>query len=71
MGSQTALVHTEAPKQLQGTGAAGALVEKTLQHVKDNERKALPFCPYVFAYIKKHQKWKAVVSKTFKKYDEL
>ena len=61
-GNQTALIHTEVPKQLQGTGAASALVEKTLAHIKAQQRTVLPFCPYVFAYIKIHSEWKEIVT---------
>ena len=71
MGHKTALIHTEAPKQLQGTGAASALVEKTLAHLKAQQRTVLPFCPYVFAYIKIHSEWKEIVHPSFTKYDEI
>lgn len=70
-GNQTTLVHTEAPEELKGTGAAGALVEKTLQYFIDGGKQILPFCPYIFSYIKRHPEWKKVVDRRFKKYDEL
>ena len=68
---QIALIHTEAEPELQGTGAAAAVVEKTLQYIKENGKKLLPFCPYIFAYIKKHPEWKAIVDETFAGYDQL
>ncbi|MDX1270553.1 GNAT family N-acetyltransferase [Bizionia paragorgiae] len=70
-GSQIALVHTETDPELAGKGAASAVVEKTLHYLEDKNIDLLPFCPYVFAYIKKHPEWKRVVSPTFKGYDEL
>ncbi len=70
-GSQITLVHTEADPALAGTGAASALVEKTLQHIEDNGFTTLPFCPYVFAFIKKRPEWKRVVDPRFKAYDKL
>jgi len=70
-GNQVALVHTEADPELEGTGAAGAVVEKTLHYLEDNEMELLPFCPFVFAYIKKHPDWKRIVSRKFKGYDNL
>lgn len=70
-GNQIALVHTEAEPELQGMGAAGALIEKTLHYLEDHNLKLLPFCPFVFAYIKRHPDWKRIVSKNFKGYDNL
>ena len=69
--NQIALVHTEAEPELAGTGAAGAVVEKTLIYIKESGKKLLPFCPYVFAFIKKHPEWKAIVDDKFGTYDTL
>ena len=68
---QIALVHTEAEPELAGTGAAAAVVEKTLAFIKESGKKLLPFCPYVFAFIKKHPEWKAIVDQKFSAYDKL
>lgn len=70
-GKSIALVHTEVAPELAGTGAASALVEKTLNYIKDEGKNLLPFCPYVFAYIKKHPEWKSLVSKHFPGYNQL
>jgi len=70
-GKQIALVHTETEPELKGKGAASAVVEKTLQYLEVNDKSLLPFCPYVFAYIKRHPEWKRIVSKKFKGYDKL
>ena len=70
-GTQMALVHTEVPTELAGMGVASALVEKTLHWVADNGFTLLPFCPFIFAYIKKHPEWKRIVDKHFKAYNEL
>lgn len=70
-GKQIALIHTEAEPELAGTGAASAVVEKTLHYAEDNGFTLLPFCPFVFAYIKKNPKWKRIVSTGFKAYNEL
>ncbi len=70
-GNDIALVHTETDPELKGKGAASAVVEKTLQFLDDNDITLLPFCPFVFAYIKKHPEWKRIVSPKFKGYDKL
>lgn len=70
-GSQMALVHTETEPELRGKGAATAVVEKMLTYHEDNNVMVLPFCPYIFAYIKKNPEWKRVVSPKFKGYDKL
>jgi len=70
-GNQIALVHTETEPELAGQGAASALVEKTLDYLEENNRQLLLFCPFVFAYIKRHPEWKRIVSKKFKGYEKL
>lgn len=69
--STVALIHTEAPAALSGTGAAAALVEKTLQHIQESGKTVSPYCPYVYAFIKKNPQWKTLVSPRFPKYEEL
>lgn len=70
-GNSIALVHTEVASELEGTGAATALVEKTLAHIKEQGKDVLPFCPFVFAYIKRHPEWKAIVNSHFSGYNNL
>lgn len=71
LGDKIALIHTETDPELAGKGAATAVVEKTLQYLDERNIQLLPFCPYVFAYIKKHPEWKRIVSPKFNAYDEL
>lgn len=70
-GDQIALVHTETDPELAGKGAAKAVVEKTLEYLEEHNKSLMPYCPYVFAYIKRHPEWKRIVSKKFRGYDKL
>lgn len=66
-----ALIHTEVEPALSGKGAASAVVEKTLAYIEDHNKKLLPFCPFIFAYIKKHPECKRIVDTNFNGYDKL
>ncbi len=70
-GSQIWLIHTEAAPELNGTGAATAVVEKTLQWIEEHHYTLFPYCPYVFAYIKKHPEWKRIVDPNFNAINEI
>jgi predicted GNAT family acetyltransferase len=69
--NQIALIHTESPEALAGTGSAAKLVAQTLAYIEESGKKLLPFCPYVFAYLKKHPEWKRIVAPSFKGYDNI
>lgn len=59
------LIHTEVEPELEGKGAATAVIEKTLAYIEDNNYKLIPLCPLVFAYIKRHPEWKRIVDESF------
>ncbi|WP_426477343.1 GNAT family N-acetyltransferase [Chryseobacterium sp. CBSDS_008] len=39
--------------------------------IEESGKKLLPFCPYVFAFIRKHPEWKRIVDERFEGYDKL
>lgn len=55
------LIHTESPEAIAGRGVATALIEKTLNYLKENSYGLVPVCPLVFAYVKRHPEWKELV----------
>lgn len=61
VGDTITLIHTEVPPQLEGRGAATAIIEKTLHYIEQNHFKLIPLCPLVVAYIKRHPEWKRIV----------
>lgn len=65
------LIHTEVAEELAGRGVGSALVEKTLSYIEAQGYSLYPYCPFVFAYIKRHPDWKRIVDSSFLKYDEL
>lgn len=64
------LIHTEVEPELEGKGAATAVIEKTLGYIEQNNYKLVPICPLVFAYIKRHPEWKRIVDENFKGFEE-
>jgi predicted GNAT family acetyltransferase len=56
-----ALLHTEVPPQLEGKGAATAIIEKAVAYIEKSNLKLIPLCPMVVAYIKRHPLWNRIV----------
>lgn len=65
-GKKIWLIHTEAPEELQGKGAATAVIEKTLKYLEDNGYKLIPLCPLVAAYLKRHPAWERILDESAK-----
>ena len=53
-GNVMYLTHTEVPSQLEGQGVGTAIVKKVLHHIRENNLKVAPLCPFVAAFFKKH-----------------
>lgn len=65
-GKKIYLTHTEAPKELQGTGAAGELVKNALQYSKENSLTVVPSCSYVANYVNKNTEWQDILSEGYR-----
>ena len=49
--------HVEAPIPLRGTGAAGRLMQGTLDRIREQGLKVHPSCPYAAAYMRRHPEY--------------
>ena len=58
-------LHTEAPDELRGTGAAKELVKRALQYSRDNSLTVIPSCSYVAHYLDNHPEWRDVLSEGY------
>src|SRR6218665_2785026 len=63
------LIHTGVEPELEGKGAATAVIEKTLYYIEQNSYSLIPLCPLVFAYLKRHPEWKRIVDESFKGFE--
>jgi predicted GNAT family acetyltransferase len=52
--SVVTIMHTEAPKELNGKGIGSALVRGVLGLIRAEGAKVRPICPFVKGYIEKH-----------------
>ena len=53
-GQRRVFTHTEIDPQFEGQGLASTLVEAALDDVRASGRRAVPVCPFVAAYVKRH-----------------
>lgn len=63
-GKKIWLIHTESPAELQGKGAATAIIEKTLAYIEENGYRLIPLCPFVVAYMKRHTEWNRILDES-------
>lgn len=57
------LMHTYVPGSLRGKGLANDLARFALENVRQNNIKAIVYCPFVKHFISRHQEYEILVSK--------
>lgn len=60
-GQVLALIHTEIPEPLRGSGVASTLVESALDWARDHQMKVDVVCPFVAAYLETHPEYSDLV----------
>lgn len=58
--------HTEVPPKLEGRGIAGMLARTALEAARADGLDVIPLCPYVAAYIRRHQEYLPLVSPPYR-----
>ncbi|MDQ6695457.1 MAG: N-acetyltransferase [Chloroflexota bacterium] len=58
--------HTEVPDAVEGQGVGGKLVKSALDDARTKGLEVMPVCPFVAAYIKRHQEYLPIVDATYR-----
>jgi hypothetical protein len=56
-----ALLETEVPESLRGTGIAGMLAKTALDYARENHLKVDVICPFVSGYLETHPEYSDLV----------
>lgn len=64
--NRISLLHTEVPPALEGRGIAGMLARAALEAARADGLEVVPLCPYVAAYIRRHQEYLPLVSSPYR-----
>jgi uncharacterized protein len=59
------LNHTEVPQHLEGQGVGSVLIKFVLDDARANQYSVVPMCPFVAAYIRRHQEYRDLVPERF------
>jgi predicted GNAT family acetyltransferase len=60
-GDRMVFTHTFVPSPLRGRGVAQKLVEVALQHARSTNRRVVPACSYVEAFISRRPEFKVLL----------
>lgn len=60
-GGAMVFTHTYVPSELRGRGVAQKLVRAALEHAREQNRKVVPACSYVAAYIERAREFQPLL----------
>ena len=60
------LRHTEVPANLEGHGIGGRLAQAALEFARGANRKVVPLCPFVVAYLRRHPEYLDLVEEKYR-----
>jgi len=60
-GHVLALIHTEIPEALRGTGIASTLAKTALDWARENHMKVDVICPFVAGYLQTHPEYSDLI----------
>jgi len=66
-GRRITFFHTGVPPALERRGIAGTLARTALEAARADGLEVVPLCPYVAAYIRRHQEYLPLVSPPYRK----
>ena len=64
IGTTIAFTHTEVDEKFEGQGVASTLVRAALDDVRGRGLRVAPLCPYVKAWIARHEDYQDLVTAT-------
>jgi predicted GNAT family acetyltransferase len=62
-GDVVTLVHTEVEPKYEGRGIGAELVQGALDDLRARGKKIVPLCPFVLAYLERHDEYRDLVQK--------
>ena len=65
-GKRITFLHTGVPPALEGRGIAGMLARAALEATRADGLEVIPLCPYVAAYIRRHQEYLPLVAEAYR-----
>ena len=63
---EIAFTHAGVPKPMEGRGIASSLTKAGLDYARNEDLAVVPLCPFVVAYLRRHQEYLDIVHPGFR-----